>query len=239
MVTDRVNGVGRVALAPTLRQPDDEPREGVQQRFPWIYRVSALEVLRQVVLERTPEPSSPSPADLRVYLFLQWKRGADASVPLEAGVLIGGRWYTSAWGRPDLAFCGADAESTAIKLPPGTVDSAVEAIAVRTAAPSRVPIPVTLVRAFRLGLHRYLPGTPLATSGTVRLTEPNAWGIAWDRRAAVIAQRRAPTAMPRPPASPTRMLHDAQTRRRVPVGIPNIHEHVGVAFAHAPPPKRR
>ncbi len=181
MVTDRVDGARRVALAPALRQPDDEPREGVQQRFPWIYRVSALEVLRQVVLERTPEPSSPSPADLRAYLFLQWKRGADASAPLEAGVLIGGRWYTSAWGRPDLAFCGADAESTAIKLPPGTVDSAVEAIAVRTAAPSRVPIPVTLVRAFRLD-DRYLPGTPLAASGTIRLTEPNAWGIAWDRR---------------------------------------------------------
>jgi len=180
MVTDRVDGTRRVALAPALAQPEDEPREGVLQRFPWIYRVSALEVLRQVALEQTPDSSSPAPADLRGYLFLHWKRRPGASQPLEAGVRIGGCWYTSAWGRPDLAFGGADAESTAVKLPPGADDAAIDAIAVRAVSPVAVPIDAALVRAFRLD-DRYLPGSALAARGAVRITEPNTWAVAWER----------------------------------------------------------
>jgi len=180
MVTDRLRGACRVALAPALAQPEGEPREGVLQRFPWIYRVSALEILRQVPLERRPAPSTPAPADLRAYLFLQWKRRPGTSGPLEAGVRIGDRWYTSAWGRPDLAFRGADAESTAVKLPAGTADAAIEAIAVRAVAPAAAPIELALVRAFRLD-DAYLPGRALDARGTVRLTDPGIWAVAWTR----------------------------------------------------------
>ncbi len=81
-VTDRPTCPYRTALAPVCAQPDGEPREGVLQQFPWIYRVGALEVLRQVPLEVPSSPESPSPTDLRSYLFLQWKRLRGPAVPL-------------------------------------------------------------------------------------------------------------------------------------------------------------
>ena len=179
MVTERVRGTRRVALAPALVQPVGEPREGVLHRFPWVYRVSALEVLRQVPLERGAVPYGSAPADPRRYVFLQWKRREEIA-PLEAGVRTGGRWYTSAWGRAELAFHGADAESTAVKLPAGTADAAVDAIAVRALAPPGAPIELALVRAFRLN-DAYRPARPLAAGGTVRLTAARTWAVAWRR----------------------------------------------------------
>jgi hypothetical protein len=98
-VTDRPTCPYRTALAPVCAQPDAEPREGVLQQFPWIYRVSALEVLRQVSLEVPSSPDSQAPTDLRSYLFLQWKRLRGPAAPLEACVRVGNAWYRSAWTR--------------------------------------------------------------------------------------------------------------------------------------------
>ena len=183
MVTDRVSCPFRAALAPVWDQPADEPREGVMHRFPWTYRVSALEVARQVTLEPVPDPRSPAPADPRAYLFLQWKRLTPDPGPLEAAVWIGEHCYTSAWGRADLAFEGEDAESTAVKLPPDASEDAIGAIAIRSVARPAAPLEVRLVRAFLLN-GAYEPRPPLAVSGTATLRVPGEWTIVWDRRRA-------------------------------------------------------
>jgi len=179
-VTDRVRCPFRAALAPALKQPADEPREGVLHRFPWVYRVSALEVLRQVPLEAPPSPASPAAADSRSYLFLQWKRAAGPAPPLEAGVRVSGTWYTSAWGRPDLAMHGDDAESTAVKLPPGTTKQDVTAISLRALEPPREGVAVNLVRAFFLD-PTYRPGRALPARGACRLTAGRPQAIVWER----------------------------------------------------------
>ncbi|HYM69355.1 MAG TPA: hypothetical protein VEZ44_07150, partial [bacterium] len=184
MVTDQVSCPFRAALAPAWVQSVDEPREGVMHRFPWTYRVSALEVARQVALEPVADPRSPAPADPRAYLFLQWKRLTPDTGPLEAAVWIGENCYTSAWGRPDLAFEGEDAESTAVKLPPGVSEGAIGAIAIRAIALPAAPLEVRLVRAFLLD-EAYQPRPPLAVEGAATLRVPGEWAIVWDRPASL------------------------------------------------------
>jgi len=145
MVTDRVTCPYRAAPAPVVAQPAGEPREGVQYRFPWIHRVSALEVIRQERLD------DELPVDPRAYVYVQFKRDADAMAPaLEALIRIRGVWHGSAWGRHELAMRGEDAESTAIKLPPGAGEADIEAIAIRAIDPLPRAATVRLVRAFCL-----------------------------------------------------------------------------------------
>lgn len=170
----------RTALAPALSQPLGEPREGVQDRFPWIYRVSALEVLRQARLEAVPVPESPFPADPRVYLYVEWARISGPVLPLEAQARVHGQWYGSAWGRRELAFDEPDAESTAVKLPPGTTEGEVEAIALRTFAPPSEGAEVRFVRAFLLD-GDYRPRPPLAKGGVCRLGPARLWETVWTR----------------------------------------------------------
>ena len=166
MVTDRVVCPYRAALAPVIAQPAGEPREGVQYRFPWIHRVSGLEVVRQEHLEGDPRPVSAAPGDPRAYLYLQFKRHADALVPaLEASVRIHGAWYRSAWSRPEFAMRGEDAESTAIKLPPDAGEADVEAIAIRAMDPPRRDATVSFVRAFCLD-DGHRPRAPFAAAET-------------------------------------------------------------------------
>ena len=151
MVTDRVACPYRAALAPVIAQPPHEPREGVQYRFPWIQRVSGLEVVRQEHLEREPYSAAETPADPRAYLYLQFKRASDAEgVPLEARARIHGAWRGSAWGRLDLAMRGEDAESTAIKLPPGAGQADIETIAIRALDLPGGSATVRFVRAYCL-----------------------------------------------------------------------------------------
>jgi hypothetical protein len=151
-------------------------------RLPWTYRVSASEVARQVALDPVVDPASPAPSDPRAYLFLQWKRPArSAGEPLEAAVWIGGQCYTSAWGRAELAFEGADAESTAVKLPPNATEDAISAIAIRAVALRTAPLEIRLVRAFFLD-HAYRPRPPLALNRPAALRAPGEWIVVWDRR---------------------------------------------------------
>ena len=175
----------RVALAPACAQPAGEPREGVLQRFPWIYRVSAQEVLRQVPLESPPSADSPAPADPRSYVFLQWHRRGGPAVPLEAGVRVGNSWYTSAWGRRALGFTDPDAESTAVKVPAGTTEEGIAAIALHALAAPAEPAEVRLVRAFVLD-EDFRPRRPFTASGSsadCRLTARAPRCVAWQRRA--------------------------------------------------------
>ncbi|HKV43141.1 MAG TPA: hypothetical protein VJT32_00470, partial [bacterium] len=176
-VTDQVRSCFWGALAPACAQPEGEPREGVLQRFPWIYRVSALEVLRQVPLD-DPSPDSRGPADLRSYVYVQWKRPPGPETPLEAAVRVGGNWYASAWGQPDLAFAGPDAESTAVKVPIGTDEAAITGIALRALEPPGAPLAVRLVRAFLLD-DRYGP-RPSFAAGGVCLTRRQPHAAAWE-----------------------------------------------------------
>ncbi len=181
LVSDRANVRHRTALAPACAQPPGEPREGVLQQFPWIYRVSALELTRQVALERDPSPDSLAPADPRCYIFLHWKRGAGPLVPLEAAARVRGAWLSSAWGRPDLAFQDSDGECTAVKCPSGTREDDVTAISVRALDSPRAAAEVRLVRAFFLDA-RYLPRPSLAAAGPCRLTPAQPRAVVWERR---------------------------------------------------------
>lgn len=181
LVSDRAACPHRVALAPACAQPPGEPREGVLQQFPWILRVSALEVTRQETLEDEPSPESPAPADLRCYVFLQWKRLGGPAVPLEAAVRVGGAWRPSGWGRPDLAFQGPDGESTAVKCARGTTEKDITGIAVRALEASEAPVELRLVRAFLLD-SQYRPRPPLAAGGHCRLTAARPRAVVWERR---------------------------------------------------------
>jgi hypothetical protein len=180
-VEDRVICPYRTALAPACAQPADEPREGVLQQFPWVYRVSAMEVLRQVPLEVPPVPDAPAPGDLRAYLFLQWKRVRGPVVPLEACVRVGGRWYTSAWGREDLVFDDPDAESTAVKMPPTTTEAQVSAISLRAKMPIGETVQVALVRAFFLG-EEYRPRPSFAGPAVCLLDAAAPEQVVWARQ---------------------------------------------------------
>jgi hypothetical protein len=184
MVTDRRTSPYRTVLAPVVEQPPDEPREGVQYRFPWIHRVSALEVLRQEDVEREPRSASAAPADPRAYVYLQFRREGDPSGAhaLEALADIRGARYGSAWGRPDLAMRGEDAESTAIKLPPGAGEADVDAIAVRAMDPPAHPLAVRFVRAFCLD-DGCRPRAPFAAAAAVStLSAANSTVTVWVRR---------------------------------------------------------
>jgi len=181
MVEDRAECPYRAAIAPAVAQPHGEPREGVLQQFPWIYRISAMEVLRQVPLEMPPVPESPAPADPRSYLFLQWRRLRGPVVPLEACARVGDTWYTSAWGRADLMFDEADAESTAVKLPPGATETGVTGIALRTPAFPSTPVEVALVPAFFLD-ESYRPRPSLAAPAACRLSAGEPSRVIWARR---------------------------------------------------------
>lgn len=127
-------------------------------------------MLRQAAPEADPSRDSERATDLRGYLFLQWKRTTGTDVPLEAAARVGGTWYTSARGQPDLAFRGEDAESTAVRLPAGTAEEDVAAIAVGSLEVPREPAGIALVRAFFLD-DRYLPRPSFASSAASRLTE--------------------------------------------------------------------
>ena len=180
LVTDRVTCPFRTALAPALAQPPDEPREGVLHRFPWIYQVSGLEVRRQVALDPHRSQASPAGADLRSYMFLQWKRAPGAILPLEAAVRARGTWYTSAGGRRDLAFEGSDGESTAVGLPPGINDDDVTGISLRALDPPDGDAEIRLVRAFFLS-DDYKPRPSLPAGGVCRLTAARSHAIVWRR----------------------------------------------------------
>jgi hypothetical protein len=180
MVTDRVTSPYRAALAPVAAQPPDEPREGVQYRFPWIHRVSALEVVRQELRAEEPRPGVDAPADPRAYLYAQFKREAGGfAIPLEALAFIRGAWRGSASGRADLAMRGDDAESTAVKLPAGAGEADVDAIAVRMMSPPAydgAAATVRFVRAFCLD-DCYRPRAPFAEAPgvcTLSATKPDA-----------------------------------------------------------------
>ncbi len=180
-VTDRPTCPYRTALAPVCAQPDGEPREGVLQQFPWIYRVSALEVLRQVPLEVPSSPDSQAPTDLRSYLFLQWKRLRGPAAPLEACARVGRAWHHSAWGRVELAFDDPDAESTAVKVPAGTTEADITGVALRVLEPPRRSLEVALVRAFFLDA-AYRPRPSFIPPEVCRLSAEEPARMLWGRR---------------------------------------------------------
>ncbi len=181
MVTDRATCPYRAALAPVVAQPAGEPREGVQYRFPWIHRVSALEVIRQERLEEEPRSLSDAPADPRAYVYVQFKRDANAAAPaFEALARTRGVWHGSAWRRPELAMRGEDAESAAIKLPPGAGEAEIEAIAIRALnAPPRGAT-VRFVRAFCLD-DGYCPRASFAAPAVCILSARTPEAAVWER----------------------------------------------------------
>jgi len=89
-------------------------------------------------------------------------------------------WYTSAWGQADLAFDEPDAESTAVKLPPGVTEADVSAIALRVLGTPHEPLGVALVRAFFLD-EGYRPRPSLAAPAVCRLSAVEPQRVIWTR----------------------------------------------------------
>ena len=79
-----------------------------------------------------------------------------------------------------MALDEPDAESTAVKLPAGTTEAGISAIALHAMESPRHPAEVALVRAFLLD-HRYRPRAPLPARGTVRLMTGAPNQIVWER----------------------------------------------------------
>jgi len=75
---------------------------------------------------------------------------------------------------------GDDAESTAVKLPPGTTKQDVTAISLRALEPPREGVAVNLVRAFFLDT-TYRPGRALPARGACRLIAGRPQAIVWER----------------------------------------------------------
>jgi hypothetical protein len=104
----------------------------------------------------------------------------DAGTDLTGLLAVRGAWYTSAWGRPDLAFAEPDAESTAVKVPAGTTEAEVTGIALRAFDPPAEPADVRLVRAFFLD-GAYRPRPPFAGGAACRLTRREPRRVVWER----------------------------------------------------------
>src|SRR5579885_3059070 len=126
-----------------------------------------------------PRPRAPSGRPRPSPRPAPWRASGPAG-PLETLVRVRGRWYSSAWGRRELACEGPDAESTAVNLPAHTTEADVEAIALRALSVPPAQAEVRLVRAFFLD-GGYSPRPPVASGGACRLTSSHPQATVWSR----------------------------------------------------------
>ncbi|MBI3962428.1 MAG: hypothetical protein HY335_06735 [Deinococcus sp.] len=187
-VTDRITSAHRFLLLPEAAWPAGRAREAVMAAHPWTYRISALEVARQVGFQRPGDPSQPAVSDLRNYLWLELDRstlsGSAGLLGLEAQVQLRfSHWYRSSFGKPLLAKREDGPYSTAVKLPDGTRPEEITAIAAALAPP--VVGGKLLVRgplsAFMLD-EQYLPSRSLAvTCREVILSRGSSQATLWQQ----------------------------------------------------------
>jgi hypothetical protein len=193
-VTDRSRTTGyRFFLDAARTLPAGRAREAVMDANPWTYQVMAQEMIREGKVEPVASPDTPLLSDQRDYLFAEVKKQTAyaASPPflswagLALAVKLKGndRWYTSHHDIPDSSIQRDDPAATTIELPPGTDQSAIEAIeavAVPVGAPGDYAITVTaLDRGFFLG-HDFRPHPSFVRwSGSQTLTPQRPAVVLW------------------------------------------------------------
>ena len=80
-----------------------------------------------------------------------------------------------------MMFDDADAESTAVKLPLGAIETKITGIALRTPNLPSTPVEVALVRAFFLD-EGYRPRPPLTAPAVCRLSAGAPCRVVWARQ---------------------------------------------------------
>ena len=164
MVSDIApRGAMRCLFVPRVRWDPQLPREAAMDD--WMYRLTALELVRQGRLPATHGADPPTVAALRNYLFLQILRQdhGTPSVALDIQVLgDNGHWYSSSGGDWRHAVARPSAWSTTVWMPDGVAPRAIVAAAAQPLSGGHIHLAVH--RAFRLDAD-LLPGDPVLTPG--------------------------------------------------------------------------
>jgi hypothetical protein len=193
-VTDRSRTTGyRFFLDASRTLPAGRAREAVMDANPWTYQVMAQEMIREGKVEPVASPDTPQLSDQRDYLFAEVRKQTAYAAPppllswagLALAVKLKGndRWFTSNHGIPDSSIQRDDPAATTIELPPGTDQSAIEAVAalaVPVGTPGDFAITVTaLNRGFFLG-HDFRPHPSFVRwSGSQTLTAQRPSVVLW------------------------------------------------------------
>ncbi len=129
--------VPMIAMYPVPKL-EDGTREEMQDRYPWIYEVTACELYRESKLEPKPNPDTLAPSDPSNYLFIDVK-----ATQVDCGGLIGGvqlkdgKWYFSSHGIQNLAIpyrgpkVGDGWIRFAVEVPPNTTLKDLKAISIK------------------------------------------------------------------------------------------------------------
>ena len=180
-VSDQVTSQYRFLLPPVYRwDPAREPRERVMDAFPFTYRVTAQEMLRQHPRELPPVANSFQLTDLRHYLYVQCCKLPDdpekqTCVDIQVKLRSTGHWYSSSFG--DLRYGNFRAAytgpyphfATTVKLPPGTTLEDIEEICAVLLEGGADAVLVPELKAFFL-TDDYTPGEAVVAKGECRLT---------------------------------------------------------------------
>ncbi len=120
----------RFALLPVRADLSSASREILMDNNPWTYRVVGEEMLRENRIKDNPTDAQTI-ADLRDYLYIE-AHGRQTAAALSLGVRISGdmQSYRSDLGDARLRIDRSGFFRTAVRLPKGTVGSAVEEISI-------------------------------------------------------------------------------------------------------------
>jgi hypothetical protein len=117
-------------LAPVLVDLGSHSREFVMDANPWIYRISAEEMLREGKLRPFGERAFNKLGDARNYLIAEMNlEVANTGIAVWAKLKDQQKWYSSHQGRLDFTVSRNGWSRTTIELPPGTAPGQIEAIA--------------------------------------------------------------------------------------------------------------
>jgi hypothetical protein len=189
MMTDRVDGRLRFALAADATLPSGRAREVSMELHPWTFGVSAAEVEAAGLVDRRGGARWPALGDPRHYLYLEVPTFRDPPGRARSGLALGVRLaagpevFRSDHGRFDRAVVRDGPVATAIKLPPGTAIADVEAVLA-----FRVPLPGASDRIEVDGVTRGFlldpccrPGPSLIRGGrAATLTASRPWAVVWE-----------------------------------------------------------
>ncbi|MGH2677110.1 MAG: hypothetical protein ACRDHB_01960 [Actinomycetota bacterium] len=190
MVSDRVEGVLRFAVAadtPVLR---GRAREAMMELHPWTRRVAAGEVAAEGLTEPRSTARSPTLGHPRQYLYLELATHRHPATSRPAGLAFGIRVagdptvYRSDHGLPDRSITRSGPVSTAVKLPTGSTLADVDqvmAIRVPTPGASDTIVVDGVTRGFLL-TKTLAPGPALSGRGRRAVLTPHrAWAVVWSR----------------------------------------------------------
>jgi hypothetical protein len=190
MVSDRVDGVLRFALAADTSMLPDRAREAMMELHPWTRRVAASEVTAAGLTDPGSAARSPTLGHPRRYLYLELATHRLPATTRPAGLAIGIRVagdptvYRSDHGLLDRSITRSGPVSAAVKLPAGTTVADVDQVlAIRVSAPGACDHILVdgVTRGFLL-TETLAPGPSLSGRGRqVVLTPHRASAVVWSR----------------------------------------------------------